>query len=129
VRSTDAFSPDAAFDVAPDWIALIDTDCVIRLANRTMADALGVEPADLAGRRCHEVLHGSDAPLLDCPHARMLADPAQPARGIVEIAGGRVFEVRCAPLRDGGGALVGPVHTMHDISRSVRKSDLSEVPV
>ena len=119
MRSTDAFSPDAAFDVAPDWIALIDTDCVIRRVNRTMADALGVEPGDLVGRRCHEVLHGAEAPVLDCPHARMLADPGQPTRDIVEIAGKGVFEVLCVPLKDDGGALVGSVHTMRDISRSV----------
>ena len=119
MRSTDAFTADAAFDVAPDWIALIDTACVIRRVNRTMADALGVEPGDLVGRRCHEVLHGSDAPVLDCPHARMLADPKQPVRDIVEIPGRGVFEVLCAPLRDGDGALIGSVHTMHDISRSV----------
>ena len=119
MRSSDAFSPDAAYDAAPDWIALIDTDCVIHRVNRTMADALGVEPGDLVGRRCHEVLHGSDTPVLECPHARMLADPGQPARDIVEVAGRGVFEVLCAPLKDAGGALVGSVHTMHDISRSV----------
>ena len=119
MRSTDAFTPDAAFDVAPDWIALIDTDCVIRRVNRTMADALGVEPEDLVGRRCHEVLHGSETPVPDCPHTRMLADPGQPARDIVEIPGRGVFEVLCAPLKVGDGALIGSVHTMHDISRSV----------
>jgi PAS domain S-box-containing protein len=119
VRSTDAFSPDAAFDVAPDWIALIDAGCVIRRVNRTMAEALGVAPGDLVGRTCHEVLHGAAAPVLDCPHARVLADPGQPARDIVEIAGKGVFEVLCAPLKDEDGALVGSVHMMRDISRSV----------
>ncbi len=40
-------------------------------------------------------------------------------RDIVELAGRGVFEVLCAPLKDDGGALVGSVHMMRDISRSV----------
>jgi PAS domain S-box-containing protein len=119
VRTTDAFSPDAAFDVVPDWIALIDTDCVIRRVNKTMADALGVKPADLVGRKCHEVLHDSGTPLVTCPHTRMLADSERSVRDIVEIAGKGVFEVLCAPLSDDDGALAGSVHMMHDISARV----------
>ena len=49
----------------------------------------------------------------------MLADPGQPVRDIVEIPDRGVFEVLCAPLKDDDGALIGSVHTMHDISRSV----------
>ena len=115
----DAFTPAAAFDVAPDWIALIDTDCVIRRVNKTMADALGVEPDDLVGRKCHEIMHGSETPVPLCPHARLLADSGEPRRDIVDVPGRGVFEVLCAPLRDAGGALAGTVHMMHDISRRV----------
>jgi PAS domain S-box-containing protein len=119
VRSGDVFTPDAAFDVAPDWIALVDTGHVIRRVNQTMADALGVSPDELVGRRCHDVMHGTDAPLKACPHARVLAEPDEVRRDIVEVPGRGVFEVLCAPLRDAGGALAGTVHMMHDISRRV----------
>jgi PAS domain S-box-containing protein len=119
VRSTDAFTPDAAFDVTPDWIALIDTACVIRRVNRAMAEAFGVEPADLVGRKCHEVLHDSETPPPACPHMRMLANAEQPARDIVEVPRKGVFELLCAPLKDDDGVLIGSVHMMHDISGRV----------
>ena len=119
MRSADAFTPDAAFDVAPDWIALIDLDHVIRRVNRTMAEALGVTPEELVGRTCHEVVHGSDEPVATCPHARFLADSGEPCRDITEIPGRGMFEVLCAPLRDASGGLAGTVHMMSDISRRV----------
>jgi PAS domain S-box-containing protein len=119
VRSADAFTPDAAFDVAPDWIALVDLDHVIRRVNRTMADALGFTPDELAGRKCHAIVHGSDGPVAACPHLRLLTDSGEPCRDIVEIPGHGVFEVLCAPLRDDSGALAGTVHMMSDISRRV----------
>jgi PAS domain S-box-containing protein len=119
VRSGDAFSPDVAFDVAPDWIMLVDTSCVVRRVNRTMADALGVEPQELVGRKCHELVHDSDSPLLACPHQRLLEHPDKPLRDIVEISGQGAFEVLCAPLLDDAGALVGSVHMLHNISGRV----------
>jgi PAS domain S-box-containing protein len=119
VRPTDAFTPDAAFDVVPDWIALVDTDCVVRRVNRAMAAALGVEPEDLVGRKCHEVIHGTDSPVRECPHMHVLEAPDGQQRDIVDVPGQGVFEVLCAPLKDEDGALAGTVHMMHDISRRV----------
>ena len=119
MRSVDAFTPDAAFDVAPDWIALVDLDHVIRRVNKTMADALGVTPGELVGRTCHQVVHGSDEPVTTCPHMRLLAGSGESCRDIAEIPGQGVFEVLCAPLRDQAGALAGTVHMMSDISRRV----------
>ncbi len=113
------FTSDAAFDVVPDWIALIDADCILRRVNRSMAEGLGMDEADMVGRPCHELLHGTDEPLPRCPHRRLLRDSGEPAHDIVELTGRGLFEVSCAPLRNAGGALVGTVHVMHDISRRV----------
>ena len=113
------FTPDAAFDVVPDWIALIDADCILRRVNRSMAEGLGMDEADMVGRHCHELLHGTDEPILRCPHRRLLRDSGEPAHDIVELTGRGLFEVSCAPLHDASGTLVGTVHMMHDVSRRV----------
>jgi PAS domain S-box-containing protein len=107
-----------AFDVVPDWIALIDADGVVRRVNRSMAEGLGMDDADMVGRHCHELLHGTDEPIKRCPHRR-LRESGEPSHDIVELTGKGLFEVSCAPLRDAGGALVGTVHVMHDVSRRV----------
>jgi PAS domain S-box-containing protein len=113
------FTSDAAFDVVPDWIALIDADCVLQRVNRSMAEGLGMDEADMVGRHCHELLHGTDQPIPRCPHRRLLRDSGEPAHDIVELTGHGLFEVSCAPLHDASGTLVGSVHMMHDISRRV----------
>jgi PAS domain S-box-containing protein len=106
-------------DVVPDWIALIDAGCILRRVNRSMAEGLGMEEADMVGRHCHELLHGTDGPILRCPHLRLLRDSGEPTRDIVELPDRGLFEVTCAPLRAADGELVGTVHLMHDISRRV----------
>ncbi len=116
----DAFTPDAAFDVAPDWVALIDTDCTVRRANRAMATAFGLEPDQLVGRKCYELVHGTDGPMTKCPHMRLLNDSGEPTTERVEITGKGLFEVSCAPLRDAGGSIVGSVHIAHDVSARMR---------
>ncbi len=65
---------ERTFDAVPDLIAILDDQYRIVRANRAMAEALGFDPADLVGRRCFEVVHGTDAPPPDCPHAQFLED-------------------------------------------------------
>jgi PAS domain S-box-containing protein len=108
---------DAAFDAVPAWLALIDPDYVVRRVNRTMAEALGVDQAAVIGRKCHELIHGADHPAANCPHLRLMRDPAGPTHDTVEVPGKGRFAVSCGPLRDADGEVVGSVHLMHDISR------------
>jgi PAS domain S-box-containing protein len=119
LRANDVFTSDAAFDALPDWVALIDTGCVIRRVNRAMADQLGMRQDELVGKPCHEVMHGTGAPITGCPHMRLLAGMGESTHDIQDVAGRGVFEVSCTPLHDLKGGMAGSVHVMHDISRRV----------
>ena len=123
VHFADAFTPDAAFDVVPDWIALIDADCTVRRVNAAMAAAFGVSPEELVGEKCHELVHGTEGPILECPHMRLLRDSGQPTEERVAMADKGLFDVRCAPLRDAAGVIVGSVHMAHDVTPRVRAQD------
>jgi PAS domain S-box-containing protein len=115
-HTDDVFTPDAAFDVVSDWIALIDADCTVRRANAAMAAAFNVTPDDLVGKKCFHLVHGTDGPIVNCPHMRLVNDSGEPTDERVEIEGHGVFDVSCTPLRDAAGALIGSVHMAHDVT-------------
>lgn len=114
-----------AFDAIPDWVMLVDRDHVIRRVNKPMAAAFGTIPQGLLGRRCHEVVHGSDRPVEGCPHVRLLRRRSGRETETMEIAGHGLFEVTCTALTDARGRLVGSVHHAHDVTaRVLRERDL-----
>jgi len=114
-----------AFDAIPDWVMLVDRDHVIRRVNKPMAAAFGTIPQGLLGRRCHEVVHGSDAPVEGCPHVRLLERRSGRETAVLEFAGHGLFEVTCTALTDAAGRLVGTVHHAHDVTaRVLRERDL-----
>ena len=50
---------ERTFDAVPDLIAIIDLNHTMTRVNKAMADRCGLTPAELIGRKCHEVMHGS----------------------------------------------------------------------
>ena len=102
VHLADAFTPDAAFDVVPDWIALIDADCTVRRVNAAMAAAFGVsrpafyaaaasfEQAGLLGlvperpgpRRAHKL----SGPVVDALAASRSVEPGLTSADLARIA-------------------------------------------
>jgi len=105
---------ERTFNAVPDLIAIIDKNYRIVRVNRTMADALGTTPEELAGRFCHEIMHNSSGPPPFCPHARMLDDGRQHITEVHEL--GRDFLVSASPLTDEQGRLLGSVHVARDIT-------------
>jgi PAS domain S-box-containing protein len=104
------------FNAIPDPIMILDTrHCVVRL-NNAMAEVLGSAPADVIGRRCFEVLHGSTAPLLCCPHSQLLNDGREHFAEVYEPRIDSTFAVSVSPIRDATGSVTGCVHVARDIT-------------
>jgi len=65
---------EATFDAVSDLIAILDSQHRFVRVNRAMAARLGVEPQDLIGRPCHEVVHHLGAVPEICPLTQLFRD-------------------------------------------------------
>ena len=86
-----------------------------------MARALGKTPAELAGLKCYEHMHGASCPPDFCPHAKLLADGREHNAEVHEL--GRDFLVTASPLTDDRGRTIGSVHVARDITERKRAEE------
>lgn len=107
---------ERTFDAVPDLIAILDAEHRVVRANRAMAERLRTSPEQCVGLRCFEVVHGTEAPPLFCPHAQLLRDGREHDAEVCEARLGGHFHVSTSPLRDTDGKLIGSVHVARDIT-------------
>jgi len=111
------------FDAIEDPVLLVSRRHRILRANRA-AQALG-GGEDVVGRPCHEVVHGTAAPLAGCP-ARQVWRTGAAARAELQEPhlGGRWFDAYTYPVKDEQGRAVQVVHTLRDITDRKRAETL-----
>ena len=105
---------ERTFDAVPDLVAIVDTNHHLVRVNRAMAEALGVEPLELAGKPCYEYMHRSTCPPGVCPHSLLIQDRREHTAELREF--GRDFLVTVSPLLDEHGNFFGSVHVARDIT-------------
>ena len=114
---------ERTFDAVPDLIMLLDADQRITHANRAQADRLGVTPAELIGKRCCTVLHGTATPAVFCPNHRLLLDGKEHfVEAHFPVMSG-FFLISVTPILDDNGKPVGMVHVSRDISALKRAEE------
>ena len=106
-----------------DLIAILDDRHRIVRANRAMAERLGLTPGQCIGRTCYESIHGTNGPIISCPHALNLADGQEHTTEVHEERLGGDFLVSCTPLFDEEGARIGSVHIARDITEHKRAEE------
>lgn len=114
---------ERTFDAVPDLIAIIDANHTITRVNKAMADLCALSPAELTGRKCHEVMHGISNPHSACPHARMMQDGLCQTEQVEEELLNRIFDVTVSPLYDASGAITACVHVARDITERKRAEE------
>jgi PAS domain S-box-containing protein len=111
---------ERTFDAVPDLISIIGLDNRIVRVNKSMADRIGMRPADAIGRPCYEIVHHSGVPPRSCPHQLLLDDGRDHMQEIHEDTLNGDFLVTASPLSDTSGAIKGCVHVLHDITEPKR---------
>jgi len=99
---------------------------VIRV-NKSMANSMGMEPENLIGKSCYEVVHGTSCPITTCPHAMLLHDDQEHSSEVHEEKLGGFFLITTTPLYDDEGKVMGSVHVARDITeRKIMEEQLEK---
>jgi two-component system, cell cycle sensor histidine kinase and response regulator CckA len=104
------------FDLVPDFIALIDTQHHILRINKSMELRLGLAPQDAIGKKCYEIIHGSNKPPDFCPHPQTMKDGKDHVVEMTEPRLGGSFLVSTSPMLDKDNRVTGCIHVARDIS-------------
>ena len=102
------------FDSVADAIWVMDPDCHIIRCNQAARQLLGKGDKGLVGRRCWEIIHGTTAPIPDCPVQRLRhSHQRETAEVTLE---GHWYRSTVDPIFDSSGELSGMVHVLEDIN-------------
>lgn len=104
------------FDTVQDPLCIIDQQFHITRSNLAMLELLGKEEKQVLGGCCHQLLHGGQAAVEQCPHYLSMQDHKPHQLERYEPLFDRWFRVTAAPLFDAAGSAIGSVHMLHDIT-------------
>jgi len=68
------------FNAISDFVFVLDKDFRFVRVNKALCDVLKKEPKELIGKRCFEVLHGTDKPWPNCPKSSCRRDKRSQSR-------------------------------------------------
>jgi len=105
------------FDSITDLVSLIDREFRLVRVNKAFAHAFGMEPKEVVGKTCYELVRGTGESWFSCPHKKTV-ETGKP--NIVEFFEPRLkiyLEVSTSPIFDDKGEVVATVHTAKDITQ------------
>ncbi len=104
------------FESISDMVYFVNNDYVIKNINRAVCKRLGKNPEEIMGKKCYEVIHGTNKPLENCPHKKTV----ETRKAIVEEVDnpflGGTFITSSSPIFDTTGEFIGTVNVVSDIS-------------
>ncbi len=104
------------FDSITDMISVHDENHKLIRVNKAFAEALNMKPEDLIGRYCYEVVHGTDKPILDCPHTRTMKTKKPSNIEIFEPELKAYLDIKASPLTNKAGEILGSIHITRDVT-------------
>ena len=111
----------ATFDAVGDSVLLLDTNHRICRSSRAAQTLFAKSAAEMEGRLCCEIVHGTAAPIPECPVPRLCNSLH---RETTELAmGDRCFHITVDPVTDKAGNLTGVVHIVSDITARKRAEE------
>ncbi|MEI6862825.1 MAG: PAS domain-containing protein [Candidatus Omnitrophota bacterium] len=106
-----------AFDTMEDFVFLIDKDFHVARVNKSFLDFTKGRPEDFIGKMCYQVIHDTDTPFDECPHARMLSSGKFEHSEFFEPRLKKWLYVRTTPIFDEDRKLAGSIHMAADVTK------------
>jgi PAS domain S-box-containing protein len=107
----------------PDLITILDLEFKVIWVNNAMAEVLNTPPESCVGLTCYEVVHGTDVPIINCPHEKMMHDGMEHTEEVTEDNLGGYFLVTASPIKDNNGKVLGSVHIARNITERKKMED------
>ncbi len=102
------------FDSTHDAIWILDSTQKILRCNNPTYRIFGLKPEELAGKHCWDVVHGTDAPIAECP---ILRARTSLRRETMELQiGTSWYEITVDPIVDADGRFNGAIHMIAEIT-------------
>ncbi|MFH0893980.1 MAG: PAS domain S-box protein [Bacteroidota bacterium] len=115
----------STFDAVSDGVSILDNNQNILLCNKAMYDLFQKNEEEIIGRKCWEVVHGTELPITECPVKRMRISKL---RESMELKlHDRWLDVTIDPVFDSKNNITAAVHIVRDITeRKKAERDLVE---
>jgi PAS domain S-box-containing protein len=107
---------EAIFDSIKDMISVQAADHTILRVNKAYADAIGKRKEEIAGMKCHEIIHGSGGESPFCPQKGVVNSKKPVVTEFFEPMFGIHAEVTVLPVMAEDRQVKGVIHIIRDIT-------------
>ncbi|MGA2317856.1 MAG: PAS domain S-box protein [Thermodesulfobacteriota bacterium] len=107
---------ELTFNSIKDLVSIHDKDFRIVKVNKAFAGTFGMENGELIGKKCYEIIHGTEEPWPNCPHRQTLGCGKPVTEEFWEPRRGRYLEVSASPIYNEKGEMIGTIHITKDIT-------------
>ncbi len=113
----------STFDSIQDPVSIHDRDFGIVRANKSFADTFGMEIQEVIGKKCYEIIHGTEGPWPNCPHSQTMGSGKAVTEEFFEPRLGRYLQVSASPRLNDSHEVIGSVHIVQDITERKRAQE------
>jgi diguanylate cyclase (GGDEF)-like protein/PAS domain S-box-containing protein len=120
---------EVTFNSINDLLSIHDKDFNIIRVNKAFSEALGKRSDELIGKKCYEVIHGTNELWPNCPLKQTLKTGKSVTEEFYEPGLGIYLQASTSPVFDEKGGIVGTIHIAKDITdrkqaeESIKKSE------
>ncbi len=104
------------FDSTPDIIMILDADLKIRRHNAAANTFFGLSSPEILGRHCHDLMHETKEPSLDCPVKRSFQSGNHQEEEIYDTKRHAWYQISSDPIPDQERNVTRIVHRIKDIT-------------
>jgi PAS domain S-box-containing protein len=106
----------STFDSIKDPVSIHDKDFRIVRANKAFADIFRMEIREIIGKKCYEVIHGTEEPWPNCPHNQTMRSGKGVIEEFFEPHLGGYLQISASPILNDSNEVIGSVHIVQDIT-------------
>jgi len=105
------------FDSITDFISICNKDFRLIRVNKAFADVFKMNPKELIGKPCYEIVHGTNGPVPNCPQKVTIKTKKPATAEFFEPHLGIHLETTTSPIFNEKGEVVASVHVARDITQ------------